>query len=105
MPAYRLIATTASSTDCTTFWIAAAITLAFTVLAHWMKGVSRSGAAAGGIICFMLITCAGLGAFAGLITVFALTWTATRFRYRRKQILGVAERPGGRKASQVSANL
>jgi uncharacterized protein (TIGR00297 family) len=89
----------------TSLWIAVAVTLAFAVLAHWIRGVSRSGAVAGAIVCFVLITGAGLGAFAGLITVFALTWIATRFGYRRKQALGIAERAEGRQASQVSANL
>ena len=86
-------------------WIAAIVTVVFTTLARFVKGVSRSGAAAGAVICFALIACAGLGAFVGLISVFALTWIATRFGYRRKQTLGIAERPEGRKASQVSANL
>src|SRR5438128_12589768 len=86
-------------------WIAAIVTVVFTILARFVKGVSRSGAVAGAVFCFALIASAGLGAFIGLISVFALTWIATRFGYRRKQILGIAEGPEGRKASQVSANL
>src|SRR6266550_1966371 len=74
-------------------WIAAIVAVVFTTLARFVKGVSRSGAVAGAVICF------------ALISVFALTWIATRFGYRRKQTLGIAERPEGRKASQVSANL
>ena len=105
---YLLMAVTAFiATDSTSLslWIAVAVTLAFAVLAYWIRGVSRSGAVAGALVCFVLITGAGLGAFAGLITVFALTWIATRFGYRRKQALGIAERAEGRQASQVSANL
>jgi len=105
MPAYRLIAIALATNGITSLWRAVAVTLAFTALARWIRGVSRSGAAAGAIVCFLLIACVGLGAFAGLITVFALTWVATRFGYRRKQAIGVAERAEGRKASQVSANL
>jgi uncharacterized protein (TIGR00297 family) len=107
MENYQLIAVTTLSRiiGSDSVWIAAVITLAFTTLARFVKGVSRSGAAAGAVICFALIACAGLGAFVGLITVFALTWVATRFGYRRKQILGIAECPEGRKASQVTANL
>ena len=86
-------------------WIAAIVAVVFTTLARFVKGVSRSGAVAGAVICFALIASAGLGAFVALISVFALTWIATRFGYRRKQTLGIAERPEGRKASQVSANL
>src|SRR5207249_4906477 len=81
-------------------WIAAITTVVFTALARFIRGVSRSGAVAGAVICFTLIASAGLGAFIGLISVFALTWIATRFGYRRKQILGIAERPEGRKSSR-----
>src|SRR5437016_13022221 len=86
-------------------WIAAIVAAVFTTVARVVKGVRRSGAVAGAVICFALIASAGLGAFVALISVFALTWIATRFGYRRKQTLGIAERPEGRKASQVSANL
>src|SRR5216117_1572673 len=107
MASYRLIAVTTLSgiIRSNSLWIAAITTVVFTTLARFVKGVSRSGAVAGAVICFPLIASAGLGAFIGLISVFALTWIATRFGYRRKQILGIAECPEGRKASQVSANL
>src|SRR5439155_1498447 len=107
MENHRLIAVTALAgrMDSNSLWIAAITTVVFTALARFMRGVSRSGAVAGAVICFALIASAGLGAFIGLISVFALTWIATRFGYRRKQILGIAERPEGRKSSQVSANL
>src|SRR5881628_199792 len=71
-------------------WIAAIVAVVFTTLARFVKGVSRSGAVAGAVICFALIASAGLGAFVALISVFALTWIATRFGYRRKQTLGIA---------------
>ena len=107
MASYRLIAVTTLSgiIRSNSLWIAAITTVVFTALARFMRGVSRSGAVAGAVICFALIASAGLGAFIGLISVFALTWIATRFGYRRKQILGIAERREGRKSSQVSANL
>jgi len=81
-----------------------AITVAFAVLGHLVRGVSRSGAIAGGMVCFALFVSVGPGAFAGLLSVFAVTWLATRFGQSRKQSLGVAERSGGRSASQVLAN-
>src|SRR5207244_3589073 len=107
MASYRLIAVTTLSSiiRSNSLWIAAIVTVVFTALARFMRGVSRSGAVAGAVICLALIASAGLGAFVALISVFALTWIATRFGYRRKQTLGIAERPEGRKASQVSANL
>lgn len=86
-------------------WIAAFVTLAFTALARWIRGVSVSGAVAGAAVCFVIYAGAGPGAFAGLVAVFAVTWIATRFGYRKKQGLGTAENREGRTASQVLANL
>jgi uncharacterized protein (TIGR00297 family) len=87
-------------------WVVAGLlTLAFTLLARGMRGVTNSGALVGAISCLVLYLCAGPGVFVALITVFALTWIATRLGYQRKQRLGIAERREGRKASQVFANL
>ncbi len=44
-------------------------------------------------------------AILALLSVFVLTWLATRFGYQRKQRLGTAEKREGRQASQVLANL
>jgi len=81
------------------------VTAAFTALGRWTRGVSFSGAIAGGTICFVLYLSAGPGAFAALVSVFALTWIATRLGYPRKRRLGTAEKPDGRTARQVLANL
>ena len=87
-------------------WIVAGVlTVAFTVLARTVRGVTNSGALAGAFSCFVLYVGGGPGAFAALITVFALAWITTRLGYARKQKLGTAERSEGRKASQVLANL
>ena len=86
-------------------WVAALVTVAFTALARWLRGVSFSGSIAGAIICFLLYAAEGPSAFAALVSVFVLTWIATRFGYRRKQSLGTAERREGRTAWQVLANL
>src|SRR5262249_39713159 len=85
--------------------MALAVTLAFAGLGHLVRGVTFSGAVAGGIICFVLYVRAGKGAFFSLVSVFILTWVATRAGYRRKQISGTAENRGGRTAGQVLANL
>jgi len=85
--------------------IAGAVTLGFALLARALRGVDRSGMVAGGIACFLLFAGAGPSAFAVLAALFLLTWIATRFGYRRKQDLGVAERGDGRDARQVLANL
>ena len=87
-------------------WVAAGVlTVAFTLLARVVRGVTNSGAVAGAFSCFVLYVGGGPGAFAALITVFTLAWITTRLGYARKQKLGTAERREGRKASQVLANL
>jgi uncharacterized protein (TIGR00297 family) len=83
----------------------AVITLAFAAFGWAVRGVTRAGAFAGAVVCFALLAGAGWAGFAGLCTVFALTWAATRFGYARKQSLGTAEARSGRTASQVIANL
>jgi uncharacterized protein (TIGR00297 family) len=85
--------------------IAAAVTLGFAVLARALRGVNRSGAAAGGLACFLLFAGAGPAAFATLAALFLMTWIATRVGYRRKLALGLAERREGRNAWQILANL
>ena len=85
--------------------IAALLTLAFALLARRMHGVTNSGALVGAVSCFVLYLGGGPGAFAALVSVFALAWITTRLGYQRKQKLGTAERREGRKGSQVLANL
>lgn len=85
--------------------IGGVLTLAFTLLARAVRGVTNSGALAGAVSCFVLYLGGGPGAFVALITVFVLAWMTTRLGYQRKQKLGIAERREGRKASQVLANL
>ena|SRR2546427_5062334 len=85
--------------------IAGAVTLGFALLARALRAVDQSGMLAGGAACFLLFAGAGPSAFAVLAALFLLTWVATRFGYRRKQDLGVAERGDGRDAWQVLANL
>jgi uncharacterized protein (TIGR00297 family) len=87
------------------FGFVLAVTVAFAGVGYLVHGVTRSGALAGGVICFALFACAGPGAFVALFAVFAVTWVATRMGKGRKQKLGTAERGEGRTASQVLANL
>jgi len=81
------------------------LTLLFSGLARWVRGVTTAGALAGAVVCFILYLGGGPGAFAALITVFSLAWITTRLGYSHKQKLGIAERREGRSASQVLANL
>lgn len=85
--------------------IAAGVTVAFAVLARILRGVTLSGALAGALACFLLFAGGGPWAFAALAALFAMTWATTRLGYLRKLALGVAERPEGRNAGQVLANL
>jgi len=86
-------------------WVVALVTVLFALLARVLRGVSLSGAIAGGLVCFALYASAGLGAFILLVLLFVLTWGATRLGYQHKQKLGTAERKEGRTASQVLANV
>jgi uncharacterized protein (TIGR00297 family) len=83
----------------------AALTLVFAALAKIVRGVTAGGAVAGASVCFALLWVADLAGFAALLTVFVLTWVATRFAYKHKQRLGTAEARIGRNALQVMANL
>ena len=82
-----------------------AITAAFAALGHLVRGVTRSGAIAGAVVCFVLFATAGPGAFGALLSVFAVTWVATRLGLPSKQRLGTAEPRDGRTAAQVFANI
>ncbi len=53
-------------------WPALLVTIAFTTVARYIRGVSRSGAVAGALVCFLLYTCAGPGTIAALLSVFVL---------------------------------
>jgi uncharacterized protein (TIGR00297 family) len=101
----RTVETLAGLAPARPLWTALIVTVVFTTLARWVRGVSFSGAIAGAAVCFLLYVGAGLGAFVALVSVFALTWISTRFGYRRKENLGTAEKLDGRTASQVLANL
>jgi|ERR1700690_2081658 len=85
--------------------IAAAITLGFAGLARAVRGVTQSGALAGGLACFLLFAAGGPTAFATLALLFLMTWLSTRLGYARKLALGLAEQRAGRSAWQILANL
>ena len=101
----RTVATLADLVLARPIWTAGFVTVIFTALGRWVRGVSFSGAIAGAVVCFLLYAGAGPGAFVALVSVFALTWLSTRFGYRRKEKLGTAEKLDGRTALQVLANL
>ncbi len=81
------------------------VTVGFALLARILRGVTPSGALAGGFACFLLFASAGPFAFAALGALFVMTWMSTRIGYRRKLALGIAEPREGRTAWQIIANL
>ena len=84
---------------------ASVVTSFFALAGYRLRGVSRSGALAGFAVAFLLYACAGPGAFATLVALFAITFLATRLGQQHKLTLGTAERPEGRDAWQVLANI
>ena len=80
------------------------ITVAFALAGYLGRGVSRSGTVAGAGVCFSLFWGAGPGAFLGLLSLFGLTWAATRTGLTSKRNRATAERVA-RSASQVLANV
>jgi len=75
------------------------------MVARILGSVSDGGALAGMVVAFILLLTSGLSGFVPLFVLFLLTVFATRWGRRRKERLGLAERSGGRTASQVLANL
>lgn len=84
---------------------AAVVAIGFATLARAMGSVTDGGAMAGALIAFILMVGSGFSGFVPLMVLFLLTVISTRWGYRKKQQLGVAEQKRGRKASQVLANL
>lgn len=81
------------------------IAVLFALVARILGSVTDGGAVAGLVIAFIMMLAAGFAGFMPLLTVFLLTVLATRWGWRRKERLGLAERSGGRTAAQVAANL
>jgi uncharacterized protein (TIGR00297 family) len=84
---------------------AVVLTVAVALLAWGIRSVNTGGAIAGSALTLIMLFAAGIRVFAGIAAVFALAWASTRFDYQRKQQLGTAEKPTGRSASQIAANL
>jgi len=87
---------------------ASGISLTLALLVLMARAATPLAALTGGVLCAVLT----LGwspwyhsALAALVTLFVLTWAATRLGRARKQQLGVAEDKRGRNAAQVAANL
>jgi uncharacterized protein (TIGR00297 family) len=80
-------------------------TSAFALGAWGLRAVSLSGAFAGLLLTVVVCMAAGPPGFLAVLTLFLLTFLATRFGYAQKRRRGTAERNGGRTAIQIMANL
>lgn len=93
------------------FWTACGVSVGFAATARLLRSATGPAAALGGLICLHLLLRLQFGgswtqtAMPCLVALFLATYGATRFGRPRKQALGLAERPSGRRASQVVANL
>ncbi|MDW5265415.1 MULTISPECIES: DUF92 domain-containing protein [Acidobacteriaceae] len=87
------------------------LSVGFAVLVWLLKAATRPAAAIGLVICMVLAEPRQAGAeinsaaLAALIALFVLTFAATRFGRAKKEMQKLAERRGGRRASQIVANL
>jgi uncharacterized protein (TIGR00297 family) len=81
------------------------ISSAFAVAVWLLKAATRPGAAIGLVICMVLAEQPDHAALWALVMLFLMTFLATRFGRARKESQKLAERRGGRRASQIVANL
>jgi len=90
-------------------WEAAAFSFAFALLTWMLHAATGPAAALGGVICMNLLLVQPTAwldtAMPALLTLFVLTFAATRFGRASKEAMGAAETRQGRRASQVVANL
>jgi len=84
---------------------AGVVTLCFAVVAWQIRGVTLDGAVAGFLVTAMLFVSGGPAMFGTVLLVFVLTYAATKLGRKRKQSLAIAERPAGRDAAQIFANV
>lgn len=80
-------------------------TFCFAILAWMIRGVTFDGAAAGFLVTSVLFVAGGPAMSGAVLLVFVLTYAATKLGRRRKQVANIAERPAGRDAAQIFANV
>lgn len=93
------------------FWMAWAVSGVLALGVWLLRSATGPAAVLGGFICCNVLLAQAHGesswqtGLPELLALFLLTFTATRFGRRHKERLGTAEPRGGRRASQVVANL
>ncbi|WP_263385259.1 DUF92 domain-containing protein [Granulicella arctica] len=92
-------------------WWSCGASAAFALLVWLLRSATGAAAMIGGVICLNILLAQNAGrswaetAMPALLSLFLLTFAATRFGRRHKEKLGLAEPKRGRRASQVLANL
>lgn len=87
-------------------WMTALLISGVFAIAVWLlKAATRPAAGIGFVICMVLAEQTGHAALWALVMLFLLTFLATRFGRAKKESQKLAERRGGRRASQIVANL
>lgn len=87
------------------------LSVGFAVLVLLVRAATGPATAIGLVVCMVLAEPRKAGgginvaALSALIAVFVLTFAATRFGRAKKELKKLAERRGGRRASQIVANL
>jgi uncharacterized protein (TIGR00297 family) len=93
------------------FWISCGCSAGFAMLVWLLRSATGPAAVMGGFVCLNILFGQEHGAswlqtaMPALLTLFVLTFAATRFGRRRKEQIGTAEARRGRQAAQVLANL
>jgi uncharacterized protein (TIGR00297 family) len=86
--------------------LALLLSLAFAAIVWLLRSAPLGAAGVGFLICMVLAESPTIvQEIRALITLFLLTFAATRFGRTRKEYRGLAEARAGRRASQVIANL
>lgn len=87
-------------------WMTALVISGVFAIAVWLlKAATPQAAGIGFVICLVLAEPPGHAALWALVMLFVLTFLATRFGRAKKESQKLAERRGGRRASQIVANL
>ncbi len=93
------------------FWVSCACSITFALLVWLLRSATGPATVMGGLICIDILLAQSVGiewqqtALPALLTLFLLTFAATRFGRRLKEHAGFAEARRGRRAAQVVANL
>ena len=84
------------------------IALLFALTVWKLRAATLAGVFCGALVCFSLLSLpgrTGYAALSALVSLFAVTFAATRYGRQHKERQGTAESRRGRAASQVIANL